>query len=92
MRKINWHWIAYIVIINIIIYWTIPWLLIITLTLSIYVVRKTYYYHSFYIMDKEYPRDEVWKSVNFKFCTKDAELSSNDEKFLTVTKIDLRHL
>ena len=43
-------------------------------------------------MDKEYPRDEVWKSVNFKFCTKDAELSSNDEKFLTVIKIDLRHL
>ena len=86
MRKINWRWITYVVIINIIIYWTIPWLFLITLPLSIYVVRKTYYYHSFYIMDKEYPRDEVWKTVNFKFCAKDVELSSNDEKFLAVIK------
>lgn len=86
MRKINWRWIAYVVIINIIIYWTIPWLLIITLPLSIYVVRKTYYYHSFYIMDKEYPRDEIWDSVSYKFCVKNIDDSSSDEKFLAVIK------
>ena len=86
MRKINWRWIAYVVIINIIIYWTIPWLLIITLPLSIYVVRKTYYYHSFYIMDKEYTRDEIWDSVSYKFCVKNIDDSSSDEKFLAVIK------
>lgn len=86
MKRINWRWITYVVIINIIIYLTIPWLLIITLPLSIYVVRKTYYYHSFYIMDKEYPRDEIWDSVSYKFCIKNIDESSSDEKFLSVIK------
>ena len=38
-------------------------------------------------MDKEYPRDEIWDSVSYKFCVKNIDDSSSDEKFLAVIKI-----